>query len=169
LTAAFQDAERPEYSACGIGYVSTFIVRDTATNLTKTFQIIQPDDVRRIGHIAIESTLQLALWVTNTYDISIVKTAITDASDICKFFFNNKDVQSDILSQRFSYTVRINARQSEMIWRIQKYLHRDYDLYKVMFEDSSLVITVGSARLLDNIVNAQIPHEIHQDDLSDIS
>lgn len=111
-------------------------------------QIILWQDIHVIH---IPTALDLALSVTSRFDISVVKTALTDSKDMTNFFLLNKDVKKDIEHNRFTFTLRQNTRQETISERVKKYEDRGYVLYEFLFEKSDLVLRVDQYKNNSNV------------------
>ena len=94
---------------------------------------LTPDD--RIGELGVinESII---------YDISVVKTAIINSESLNEFFLWNDEVERDIKSKMYSYTIRQNSCQRKMMQRMKKYESRGFEIYKYTFEKCDLVLHV---------------------------
>jgi hypothetical protein len=78
--------------------------------------------------------------VTENFDISVVRTAILDPNNMNEFFFHSHGCHRDIVEKRFSYTIREFSKQSSFQGRIQKYIRRGFQPYKVLFQRSNIKI-----------------------------
>jgi|694.fasta_scaffold15975_5 hypothetical protein len=88
------------------------------------------------------SPSEFANMVTSQYDISVVKTAIINSESLNQFFLWNDEVERDIKSKMYSYTIRQNSCQRKMMQRMNKYESRGFEIYKYTFEKCDLVLHV---------------------------
>lgn len=123
-----------------------YIVKEQYSDEEIRFQIIPWGSERSSAAI-------FASRVTENFDISVVRNAILDPNNLAEFFFYSHTCYRDIVEKRFSYTVRELSKQSGYHARIQKYIMRGFQPYKVDFQRSNLKILLEGPSDISDCVN----------------
>jgi hypothetical protein len=80
--------------------------------------------------------LQIIVWEDK------LVSSVSPSEFLNQFFLWNDEVERDIKSKMYSYTIRQNSCQRKMMQRMNKYESRGFEIYKYTFEKCDLVLHV---------------------------